>query len=79
MHDVSMSTPSNDFLVILGKRVRALREKRGWGQAELAAYCGLNRVTVTNLENGRHEPKLKTIQSLARNFEMTMSALLKGL
>lgn len=73
-----MST-SHDICVQFGKRIRALRTQRGWFQEDLAAHSGIGRVAISNLENGKHEPKLKTIQALAGSFEISISALMKGL
>ena len=78
MHDEGMST-TRDVCVTFGKRIRTLRTKRGWYQEDLAAHSGIGRVAISNLENGKHEPKLKTIQALAGSLDMSMSALLKGL
>jgi transcriptional regulator with XRE-family HTH domain len=70
---------NESMTVAFGKRVRKLREQRGWFQVDLAAHSGLGRVFISNLENGKHEPKLSTIKALADSFEMSMSRLLKGM
>jgi DNA-binding XRE family transcriptional regulator len=36
----------------LGRSIRALREQRGWTQAELAGWLDVNRSTVITLEKG---------------------------
>jgi DNA-binding XRE family transcriptional regulator len=36
----------------LGRSIRALREQRGWTQAELASWLDVNRSTVITLEKG---------------------------
>jgi DNA-binding XRE family transcriptional regulator len=36
----------------LGRSIRALRRAKGWTQAELAAWLGVNRQTVIALERG---------------------------
>lgn len=36
----------------LGRAIRALREQRGWTQAELASWLDVNRSTVITLEKG---------------------------
>lgn len=38
--------------VDLGRSIRALREQRGWTQADLADWLGVNRTTVITLEKG---------------------------
>jgi transcriptional regulator with XRE-family HTH domain len=60
----------------LGKRLRALREARGWTQGELldAARQFLpagevfDRTTVSRLEHGRQWPRSGTLSALARAF-----------
>jgi HTH-type transcriptional regulator / antitoxin HipB len=70
---------NESIAVSFGKRVRQLREKRGWHQVDLAAHSGLGRTFISNLENGKHEPKLSTIKALADSFGISMGKLLSGL
>jgi transcriptional regulator with XRE-family HTH domain len=69
---------TEDICVVLGRRVKRLRKRRGWKQADLAAHSGLGRVFLSNLERGKHNPKLKTLQILAGSFDLTISQLLRG-
>jgi len=62
-----------------GERVRKLRKQRGWMLVELSVETGLGRVFLSNLENGKHEPKLGTIKKLAKAFGLTASQLLRGI
>jgi transcriptional regulator with XRE-family HTH domain len=62
-----------------GERVRRLRLKRKWNQFDLSAATGYGRVFLSNLENGKHEPKLRTIMKIAEAFDMTISQLMRGL
>lgn len=70
---------ANDIKKQFGERVRRLRKKRDWKLVELSVETGLGRVFLSNLENGKHEPKLGTVKKLAKAFGMTISQLLKGL
>jgi DNA-binding XRE family transcriptional regulator len=36
----------------LGRSIRAMRRAKGWTQAQLAAWLGVNRQTVISLERG---------------------------
>lgn len=38
--------------IVLGRVLRALRRKRGWRQADLAARCGLSQTEISALERG---------------------------
>jgi transcriptional regulator with XRE-family HTH domain len=68
-----------DICVRLGRRIRLLREKRGWTQQQLADMTGIGRVHVSELENGKREAGLRMLERLAESFETTVSELLKGI
>jgi transcriptional regulator with XRE-family HTH domain len=68
-----------DILVRLGRRLRELRNKRGWTQAYLAEISGLERSHISELENGRREAGLKALEMLATSFDLSVSELLKGI
>ena len=70
---------ANNLKRQFGERVRKLRKQHGWMLVELSVETGLGRVFLSNLENGKHEPKLGTIKKLAKAFGLTASQLLKGI
>jgi len=70
---------ANNLQRQFGERVRKLRKQRGWMLVELSVETGLGRVFLSNLENGKHEPKLGTIKKLAKAFGLTASQLLRGI
>jgi transcriptional regulator with XRE-family HTH domain len=70
---------ANDIKRQFGTRIRKLRQKRGWKLVELSVETGRGRVFLSNLENGKHEPKLGTIKRLADSFGISISQLMKGL
>ncbi|MBZ5503875.1 MAG: helix-turn-helix domain-containing protein [Acidobacteriia bacterium] len=75
-----MSTSEDQVLsATLGKRIRALRLKRGWTQVELGVIADLSRVHISDLERGVREVGLYKLRKIARAFETTMSRLLTGL
>ena len=43
--------------------IKALREARGWSQDQMAEYLGLDRSSVSRMENGQ-EPKGPTVKLL---------------
>lgn len=49
----------------LGRTVRALREKRGWSQAQLAADAGMTQSAVARFEAGGTVPSLPVLDRLA--------------
>jgi transcriptional regulator with XRE-family HTH domain len=70
---------ANDIKRQFGERVRKLRKKRDWKLVELSVETGLGRVFLSNLENGKHEPKLGTVKKLADAFGLTISQLTRGM
>jgi transcriptional regulator with XRE-family HTH domain len=73
------SSEDQTLSATLGKRIRALRKKRGWTQVELGVIADLSMVHISDLERGVREVGLYKLRKIARAFETTMSRLLTGL
>ena len=60
------------------KRLRKLRQKKGWTQEELAEYADLAYRHVQRLESLKNPPpaKIDTIEKLAKAFKISSSRLL---
>jgi transcriptional regulator with XRE-family HTH domain len=69
----------NLVCIELGKRIRSLRKHKGWTQIEMAAYLGINRGHLSDLEMGKREIGLLMLQVVARGLDTTMEKLLRGL
>ena len=69
---------ANDISVRLGRRLRELRTAKGWSQPYLAELSGLGRIYISQLENGRKQASIGTIEVLDISFKMTVSEFLKG-
>ena len=74
-----MSTGNHALLVRLGKRIQALRKKRGWTQTDMAAYLDMNRGHISDIERGKREVGIITLQIIATGLDTTMAKLLKDL
>lgn len=61
----------------LGRRVRRLREKRGWSQEELAHQGGLARSFAGAIERGEKDLRITTLVKLANTFRIPISRLFK--
>ena len=62
-----------------GKRLRVLREKRGWTQVEMAEKLGIDRAYISDMERGKKNVCLPTLEIIANGFGITISQVLKGL
>jgi len=69
----------NVTCVALGKRIRSLRQSKGWTQVEMAVHLGINRGHLADLEAGKREVGLLMLQVIARGLGTTMAKLLRGL
>jgi transcriptional regulator with XRE-family HTH domain len=74
-----MSSGNHVLLVKLGRRIQALRKRKGWTQIEMAAYLDMNRGHLSDIERGKREVGLITLQIIARGLGTTMASLLRGL
>ena len=63
----------------LGKRLRALREERGWSQEEFADRAGLHRTYVSAVERGVRNPTLSVLERLAKALGVSIEEMVKGL
>jgi transcriptional regulator with XRE-family HTH domain len=78
-HYGRMSTGNHALLVKLGKRIQTLRNKKGWTQTDMAAYLDMNRGHISDIERGKREVGIITLQIIARGLDTTMANLMKGL
>jgi transcriptional regulator with XRE-family HTH domain len=67
---------ARDICISLGKRILNLRKARGWRQIDLAEQAGINENYVSDLEYGRKEICIRTLQTVAQAFDMKTSELL---
>ncbi len=59
-----------------GKRIKLMREKKGWTQAELGERLGLSDKAVSTWEKDIKVPRVSTIQKIADLFHVTQGFLL---
>ena len=74
-----MSSVNHALLVRLGKRIRTLRLEKNWTQTDMAVNLGISRGHLSDLERGKREAGIITLQIIAKGFGTTMARLLKGL
>ena len=74
-----MSSGNHALLVQLGKRIQMLRKRKGWAQTDMAVYLDMNRGHISDIERGKREVGIITLQVIAKGLGTTMSSLLKNL
>jgi len=58
-----------------GKRLKALRRKRGMTQEQLADAVGLTVESISNIERGIHAPKFDNLEKLALILDVQVISL----
>ena len=61
--------------MIIGDRLRALREEKKFSQGEIEKRTGLLRCYVSRVENGHTVPAVETLEKFARALEVPMYQL----
>jgi transcriptional regulator with XRE-family HTH domain len=74
-----VSTENHPFLAELGNRIRTARKAMGWTQTDMAVCLDMNRGHISDVERGKRELGIITLQIVAKGLKTTMSDLLKGL
>lgn len=61
--------------MIIGDRLRALREQKNFSQGEVEKRTGLLRCYISRVENGHTVPAVETLEKFARALEVPMYQL----
>jgi transcriptional regulator with XRE-family HTH domain len=61
--------------MIIGDRLRELREEKKLSQGDVEKRTGLLRCYISRVENGHTVPAIETLEKLARAFEVPMYQL----
>ena len=67
------------LLTRLGERIRKLRKRRGWTQAEMAEKVGIDRSFLADVERGKRNISLLNLELIALGLQISLSRLLSGL
>jgi transcriptional regulator with XRE-family HTH domain len=62
--------------MIVGERLRTLREAKDFSQGEIEKRTGLLRCYISRVENGHTVPSVETLEKFARALEVPMYELL---
>lgn len=69
-----MSTWNNADMII-GDRLRALREEKKFSQGDVEKRTGLLRCYISRVENGHTVPAIETLEKMARALEVPLYQL----
>ena len=61
--------------MIIGDRLRALREAKRFSQGDIEKKTGLLRCYISRVENGHTVPAIETLEKMARALEIPMYKL----
>jgi transcriptional regulator with XRE-family HTH domain len=61
----------------MAAKLKALRERRGLTQEQLAEKSGVSRTYLARLETGRQDPTLSTLEKLAKALGVKAGRLLE--
>lgn len=61
--------------MIIGDRLRALREEKKFSQGDIEKRTGLLRCYISRVENGHTVPAIETLEKLARALEVPLYQL----
>lgn len=61
----------------LGANIKLLREKKGWTQAELAKECEVSRPRIAEIESGKFNPSVETVENIANKLGVRISRLFR--
>ena len=61
--------------MIIGDRLRALREEKKYSQGDIEKRTGLLRCYISRVENGHTVPAIETLEKMARALEVPLYQL----
>jgi transcriptional regulator with XRE-family HTH domain len=79
--DVLVETPADENLpaeMIVGLKIRGLRNDKGFSLKTLAERSGLNINTLSLIENSKSSPSVSTLQQLAKALEVPITAFFES-
>jgi len=62
-----------DIKLLVGKRVKELRNKLGVSQEEFADMAGLDRTYITSVECGKRNISIVNIEKIAKALNVTLA------
>ena len=60
-----MKTNDENAVILLGRRIRSLRNEKGWTQQELGDHAEVNYKFIGEIERGQQNPSLNVLVKIA--------------
>jgi len=73
-----MNTKEAIYSKAIGKKIRNLREEKGFDQRSFAFECAISRTQLHMIENGKTNPRLSSLYKIANQLGITVSDLLNA-
>lgn len=71
---------SNENITVrFGQRLRKLRKAKGWTQVQMADALGIDRSYICDMEGGKKNVCLPTLEVFAQGFGISIAKLLSRL
>lgn len=68
-----LSLKKENILVLVGKRIKQLREQKCIEQQDFAAMCNFEKSNLSRLESGRTNPTIKTLSTITKSLNVSLS------
>lgn len=73
----SVVSMKNESVIKLGKVIKRVREQKNMSQGDICRATGFDRAYMSNIEAGKGNPTLVTIEKIAQALGVTNDILLK--
>lgn len=68
---------ASDICARVGRRIKELRQEKGWSQQLLADHAELERAHLSRLEEGKREAGLRVLERIARALDVDVEDLVR--
>lgn len=65
-----------ELLLIIGNRIKFLREQKNISQQDLAALCNFEKANMRRIEAGRTNPTVYTLHKISQALGISLSVIL---
>ena len=72
-----MEKLQEDMSILLGRRIRSLRNIKGWTQQELGSRADINYKFLGEIERGRQNPSFNVLLKIASALEVELPELIR--